>query len=105
MLAWQIYEAPPDAIANRLLGALGGHSVAQGVPGLYVVKVTYEGEREEINNKFQAICAESNFTSFAFLISPEIQPGFYMGVLPPDAWDGINKRSFPETRSEWSGAG
>lgn len=94
-MAWSSgTEAPlPHEVHEKIEGALAGHSWLRPFPGLAVVTLTYDDERNEVLSKLVEL-GQSELTTVHILVSPPIPEGVaYGGRLSQDAWKQLNART------------
>lgn len=77
---------------TKLRDKLKAYSWVRPLKTLYIVKVDSQAIWDSILTELGAV-AKSSPKTVHFIMSPLMSGGRYNGILPQDAWDGINERS------------
>jgi hypothetical protein len=93
MISWEINASGHawTTLDDKMKGKLAQHSWVHVLKTTYVVQVQSQTAWDSIHNELVNLCKAN--PGITFIMTPLINGGAYNGMLPPNLWDEINKRS------------
>ena len=89
-------------VEEQIESALSKYEKVQPIAGVWVVRLSWESDRDKIVSDIQTI---GQVHRLLFMVSPIMQAGGYQGLLPNEHWQTLNEVSKPMGLFEVLGRG